>query len=68
MSTPKKPTPGKSKISKKPAVEFEISEEDLDKASGGGGGETMPEGPTMPVIGNAGITRDSLVCGTRGRR
>jgi hypothetical protein len=32
MSTPKKPTPTKSK---KPAVEFEISEEDLDKASGG---------------------------------
>jgi hypothetical protein len=42
MSTPKKPTPGKSKISKKPAVEFEISEEDLDKASGGGSEMTTP--------------------------
>jgi hypothetical protein len=36
MSTPKKPTPDKSKISKKPSVKFEISDEELDKASGGG--------------------------------
>jgi len=50
MSTPKKPTPSKSKISKKPSVEFEISDEDLDKASGGaaigGGGILGPDTAT----------------------
>jgi len=34
---PAEATSNKSKISKEPSVEFEISEEDLDKASGGSG-------------------------------
>jgi hypothetical protein len=49
MSTPKKPVPGKSKIFKKPAVKFEISEDDLDKASGG----SVTKGASGPLCENA---------------
>jgi hypothetical protein len=58
----KKPTPSKSK---KPSVEFEISDADLDKASGGAavgtGGPTdkIPQ-PTRPIRPTGGL---SLVCG-----
>jgi hypothetical protein len=60
MSTPKKPTTDKSKISKKPAVEFEISEEELDKASGGGAEMTTPTtAMTRPAIGASTVTCDA---------
>jgi hypothetical protein len=49
MSTPKKPVPSKSKISKKPAVKFEMSEDDLDKASGG----SLTKGVSGPLCENA---------------
>jgi hypothetical protein len=61
MSAPKKPTPGKSKISKKPAVEFEISDEDLDKASGGVP-LTLPPTITQPGETRGGVGGNSDLC------
>jgi hypothetical protein len=62
MSAPKKPTPGKSKISKKTAVEFEISEEELNKVSGGGA-QTLEAGHT-PTEERGG----SAICQTHNGR
>jgi hypothetical protein len=58
-----KPSSGKtSGVSKKPGVKFDISEEDLDKASGGGAATTTERGLTP----NEGIA--SVVCLTRSGR